>query len=550
MEHIIQLFEQAYQQGERPQIDSYLRSGDTEQPTLLLVELIHIELELRIKSGEKASVEEYLARYPVLCQAAPVMLSLIQTERRFRQRCGAPDDLASYCDRFPELAAQLQRRFSSTSCSSGPDVSLPDRATSLCYSFPDNIATQNPGEAVDNPPLFSSLPRSARRLLEAQLVERHFSPGEYLLRQGATASSLTILRVGNAEIIAQDAAGRPFLIGLAGPNDVLGEMALLTEEPCSANVVATTPVEALILPAEAFHALAAQYPVFVHVLTQIVASRLGTQLRDVLAGKELGGYRIRQRAGRGGMAIVYDAEDAQTGRRVALKMMSHWLLYNNEALRLFQREAALIEAFDHPRIIRMYGRFEAFRTYFIVLEFAEGRTLAELLRSHVRFDAGQVRRILGQLAQAISYAHSRQVLHRDIKPSNIMLGPDGNAKLMDFGLATPLEESITSDSPLVVGTPGYMSPEQAAGEPLTVTADYFSLGCVAYEMCTGRRLFRASDLPALEQGCQDCSPKPFRELCPHAEPSLAAALDNCLHPDPRQRTLDLERLAAMIEPAA
>jgi serine/threonine-protein kinase len=272
---------------------------------------------------------------------------------------------------------------------------------------------------------------------------------------------------------------------------------------------------------------------------------LGTQVRDVLAGKQLGGYRIRQRAGRGGMAIVYEAEDVQSGRRVALKMMSHRLVYNSEALRLFQREAALIEAFDHPRIIRMYGRFEAFRTYFIVLEFAEGRTLSELLKSQFKFDAGHTRRILGQLAQAIAYAHSRQVLHRDIKPSNLMLGTDGNAKLMDFGLATPLGEPAAAGSPLVVGTPGYMAPEQAAGNPLTVAADYFSLGCVAYELCTGQRLFRGNDLATLERRRREWTAKPFRELCPQAESLLAAALENSLHPDPRQRTLDLEVLSRL-----
>ncbi|HET6880905.1 MAG TPA: protein kinase [Pirellulales bacterium] len=530
MERLIRRFEQAHLRGDRPQIDDYLRAEDAEQPTLLLVELVHVDLELRMKSRENVSVEEYLARYPALRQAEPVVLSLIQTERHFRRHLGEPTELTSYCDRFPELAGQLQMGLASWPSSSATGTVRSDLASSVGFTFSD-------------PPLFASLPRSARRLLEALLVERHFAPGEYLLRQGAAASSLTILLEGTAEIVAQDEAGHAFRVGVAGPQDILGEMALLTDEPCSADVVATTPVKATILSAAAFHALAFRYPVFVEVLTQIVASRLGTQVRDVLAGKQLGGYRIRQRAGRGGMAIVYEAEDIQSGRHVALKMMSHRLVYNSEALRLFQREAALIEAFDHPRIIRMYGRFEAFRTYFIVLEFAEGSTLAELLKSDFEFEAGHTRRILGQLAEAIAYAHSRQVLHRDIKPSNIMLEPDGNAKLMDFGLATPLGEPTTAGSPLVVGTPGYMAPEQAAGAALTVAADYFSLGCVAYELCTGRRLFRGNDLADIERRRSRWTAKPFGELCPHVEPTLAAALENCLHPDPERRTLDLEALS-------
>jgi hypothetical protein len=146
MEHLIRRFEQAHQQGQRPQIDSYLQSSEADEPTLLLIELIHTELELRIKSGEKVSVDEYFERYPSLRQNLPVMLSLIRTEVRFRRRHGATADPAAYCERFPELADRLRTRSASSSSDAG--TALADPATALIHSWADNDSLEGGDKVV------------------------------------------------------------------------------------------------------------------------------------------------------------------------------------------------------------------------------------------------------------------------------------------------------------------------------------------------------------------------------------------------------------------
>ncbi|HEX6985829.1 MAG TPA: protein kinase, partial [Planctomycetaceae bacterium] len=348
---------------------------------------------------------------------------------------------------------------------------------------------------------------------------------------------------GTVEIRTGGESG-PHVIDRAGPGEVLGEMALVTAEPRSADVVALDAVRARVLPVDAFHRLAARHPVLWDVLTDLIAERLGAVPRDALAGKVFHGYRICRRLGRGGMAVVYEAGHLETGRRVALKMMSHRLVSDPAALALFRREADLIEAFDHPHIVRMFGRFEAFRTYFIVLQFVEGETLARMIASDGPLPPDRAKRILGQLAGALAYAHAAGVVHRDVKPANVMMTPDGGAKLMDFGLALRLEESPSETGRTIVGTPRYMAPEQLMGRPVDRAADYFAFGCVAYEVLTGRPLLPESDPRKILEHVRSRAGTRISESPACAGDPAWRLLDGCLVPDPRHRRLDLETVAA------
>jgi serine/threonine protein kinase len=349
---------------------------------------------------------------------------------------------------------------------------------------------------------------------------------------------------GIVEINSVDEGGACHLHARCGPGQVIGEMSLLTAEPRSANVVAVDRVHVLVLPAETFHELAHEYPVLGVVLTQLVATRLGSQVHDVLAGKTFHGYRIVKRLGRGGMAVVYEAEETATGRRVALKMMSHRLVCDPTALAQFQREADIVESFEHDNIVRMYGRFEAFRTYFIVMQFVDGRPLSETIKSRGALPQAEARKIIGQVALALAYAHEHGVIHRDIKPSNIMLNRDGTVKLMDFGLARPVLETEGAIPEGIVGTPRYMPPELLSGGSASRATDYFALGCVVYEMLAGRPVLPKLKLTDLLQYYETWQPPAFHEIQPPLSRELCEAFQPSLSKDPRARRLDLSQAAA------
>lgn len=388
---------------------------------------------------------------------------------------------------------------------------------------------------------FSELGADLLREIESCTTERRFEPEEALMRQGDPGDSLMVVQDGEVEVTVSLERER-HLLKRAGPGEVFGEMALLTREPRTASVVARTPVTALVLPVAAFDRLAHRNPALAEVLSRLTAERLGRETHDALSGKIFHGYTIRRRLGRGGMAVVYEAEEAATGRQVALKMMSHALVFNERARRRFQREADLVESFDHENIARMFGRFEAFQTYFIVIEFCDGAPLDRILARGRRLEAAAVRRIVGQLAAALAYAHGKRFLHRDLTPSNVMVNRDGVVKLMDFGLARPLVEGGDGEA-TIAGTPPYMAPEQVKGDPIGVAADLYGLAGLAWEMLAGATLFRATDFRALRREHLAWKVPDVDTALPGVDPELRAFLASCLVRDPTARRAELAAIA-------
>jgi hypothetical protein len=346
---------------------------------------------------------------------------------------------------------------------------------------------------------FSQLPPVLVQKIESQLQPVSFHPGEFLMKQGDEGDGLFLILDGQVEIRSRDAVGESKVIANCSRGEILGEMALITDEPRTADVVATTTVEAKFLPQVVFDQLSTDFPVISQVLTQLLAARLGKPGHDALAGKTLSDYFIQNRLGRGGMAIVYKAEHTESGAEVALKMMSHRLVYDANALELFQRESRIIEGFDHPNIIRTVGRFRAFRSFFIVMEFCPGIALDQVIRDRGPVDEPEFRRLFAQIAAGLKYAHEQGVIHRDIKPSNIMLQPDGQVKLMDFGLAKPVAAEPARMSHLVAGTPRYMAPEQLQGKTVGTQADLFALGVTAWKLLTGKNLITSRSLSGIER---------------------------------------------------
>ncbi|HEX5966513.1 MAG TPA: protein kinase [Pyrinomonadaceae bacterium] len=224
-----------------------------------------------------------------------------------------------------------------------------------------------------------------------------------------------------------------------------------------------------------------------------VARGLGRELTTVasLVGKQLGTYQIEKLLGAGGMGEVYLARDNKLDRMVALKLLPWHSLADADRIARFRREARALSSLNHPNLITIYEVGEENGLHFIATEFVEGQTLSSL---RTKLSVKELLSIIGQVAEALAAAHQSGVVHRDIKPDNVMVRPDGWVKVLDFGLVKLVEMSGSMDAAntelgVAMGTLSYMSPEQAAGEPIDHRTDIWSLGVVLYELVTGKRPF-------------------------------------------------------------
>lgn len=246
-------------------------------------------------------------------------------------------------------------------------------------------------------------------------------------------------------------------------------------------------------------------------------------LPDSNLGRKIGQYHLVQRIGSGGMGEVYLAEDARLSRRVAVKLLPS--SFDQERLRRFRSEAQTISALNHPNIITIHEVGEADGTHFIATEFIDGETVRQLIGTGLSL--AEILDISIQVGAGLAAAHAAQIVHRDIKPENLMRRRDNLVKILDFGVAKALRPVTTNGSNIqetqdgvVLGTVGYMSPEQARGMPVDARTDVWSLGAVIYEMITRRQPFAApTQLDSLVQILEREAPKVFPEI-ENAPPEL------------------------------
>ncbi|MBN1570327.1 MAG: protein kinase [Acidobacteria bacterium] len=217
--------------------------------------------------------------------------------------------------------------------------------------------------------------------------------------------------------------------------------------------------------------------------------------------KKIGRYEIQGELGRGAMGVVYAATDPLIGRQVAIKTIRLGALdagaNHAELTERLHREARAAGVLSHPGILTIHDVGEQGEEAYIVMEFIDGRTLEEMLASGVPQRSGMLLSILRKAAESLDYAHSKGIIHRDIKPSNIMISTEGAVKIADFGVAKLTASTSMTQSGFVLGTPSYMSPEQAQGRAIDGRSDQFSLAVVAYRMLTGRLPFEGPTLTAL-----------------------------------------------------
>src|ERR671915_2276771 len=197
-----------------------------------------------------------------------------------------------------------------------------------------------------------------------------------------------------------------------------------------------------------------------------------------------GRYRVLQRLGSGGMADVYCAEDTQLGRRVALKLLYRRFAEDDEFVERFRREASSAAGLQHAGIVGIFDRGEWDDTYYIAMEFIEGRTLKEIIRERGPAPPEAAIDVALQILRAVRFAHRHGVIHRDIKPHNVLIDADGRVKVTDFGIARAGASDMT-ETGSIMGTAQYLSPEQAQGQPVDARTDLYSIGVVLYELLSG-----------------------------------------------------------------
>jgi serine/threonine protein kinase len=278
------------------------------------------------------------------------------------------------------------------------------------------------------------------------------------------------------------------------------------------------------------------------------------------AGTRLGTYEVTSHIGSGGMGEVYQARDTKLGRDVAIKVLPEAFAHDPERLSRFQREARLLASLNHPNIATIHGLEDSNGTSYLVMELVPGETLDRRIKRDGAVPVEESLTIAKQIAEALEYAHDHGVIHRDLKPANVKLTPEGNIKVLDFGLAKAFAGDAASEdignSPtlsqaatmqgVILGTAAYMSPEQARGKTVDKRTDICAFGAVLYELLTGKQAFSGEDVTEILAAVVMKEPA-FDALPPNTPASIRVLLQRCLRKDKRHRLADATGLRIEIE---
>jgi len=501
-----------------------------------IIPLLCVDQATRWESGDYVLVEDYYEQYPDLIEDQELLLDLIYNEIYLRDEHKRSSDSTTFKNRFPGLYGQIEFMLEVHEVIDAGSLEVAREVQQWESEHqvisvdlqPDPVRDIMQWLARTEP--LSQLPLDILSKIATDSVIRVFQAGDFIARQGDVANSLWIIKTGIVEIVLHTGDASAQLIGKCGPGSIIGEIGLFTREPRSADMIADEEVVAIELPQQLYRQITLDFPATSALIADQVAERLGSQEIDVLTGKVLSGYRIERRLGRGSMGVVYAAIDVETEERVALKMMKHDIVFDQEATLRFKQEAQILTTLDHPRLLKMYKTFSTLSTVFLVGEYCEGVTLRKLLQQQGALETKQACSIMGQLIDALHYAHQQGIVHRDVKPANIMVNTNGDIKLMDFGLARRQINSELTQTGQLLGSPRYMSLEQLTGGKVTSKSDFFAVGCIFVELLSGKPLFQGVDFTSMLVKRLLWSLPESDEIRTNLDPAIYEVLQGCLQP--------------------
>ena len=392
-------------------------------------------------------------------------------------------------------------------------------------------------------PLFDAVPENARWHLLAGMERVHFIEGERFIRQGEEGDYFYIIQKGECTVVVEK-DGQIHHIASLGPGDVVGEMAILTGENRSAHVNAKTDMDLWKLSRSRFEQACSKYPEIRNFLTQLVSSRFARA--TFTADRAIGKYSIREIIGRGGWSVVYRGMHTTLNMPVAIKMLRHHMAMEEDFLRSFHNEARTIANLNHENVVKVYDIEELYRTVFIVMEFLEGASVQDMLRTAPNLGLVQVVDILLQTCAGLGYAHGRGIVHGDIKPGNIFIQKNNSVKILDFGVACATGTKVDR----LMGTPKYFSPEQIRMKPMDERSDIYSLGLATFRMLTGHEAFFDMDMTTLcQMHLYQETPNP-RSIVPDLPQELTNIILKATQKDPAARYQRVEEIVDDIQPLA
>lgn len=339
---------------------------------------------------------------------------------------------------------------------------------------------------------FLRSPETSRNLSSeeaSQLVEgshqEHFESGTTIIGLGEEGDALYVLLDGEVEVRIKGDDGRTRFTRHLRQGDIFGEMAVLTGEPRTADVVAVEACTCLRVDRASLEEKLRTHPTLAAFLTDI----LGRRMLESNTLRQVGKYHLLGVLGHGSMATVFEGYHRGMNRPVAIKMLSHSLVHRIEIRRRFRDEARILAGLRHENIVQVYDLEEAYRTWFIVMEHLPGMDLERHLAGQQTLEPIEARWILYQVASALAYAHEAGVVHRDVKPANLFRLPDGTIRVVDFGIASEIIDRARVDEGTIFCSPAYVAPEVVAGTGVDGRADLYSLGATAYRLLTGSSPF-------------------------------------------------------------
>jgi|GEM_PF-2864332 len=260
----------------------------------------------------------------------------------------------------------------------------------------------------------------------------------------------------------------------------------------------------------------------------------------------IGNYRVERELGRGGMGVVYKAAEVATGKAVALKVLSREFALEPAYVKRFKRETEALDRLDHPNIVRIFSVGEHEGLHYYAMDFVEGRSLGAMLSGGDRLGVERALDLAIEVATALGHAHKAGIIHRDIKPGNILLDREGKPKLTDFGIARLTYATRMTRTGDIVGTPEYMSPEQAKGAAVDAPSDVYSLGVVLYELLAGRVPFEGATALEIIKKHQYEQPANIKELNKVVHDGLARVVMKMLAKEPKERYKSAEQVATAL----